>query len=56
MEQRAKREWEKEHEGDSNPYAGLPALSIYTYDLGSLLSEYSDEDKAFNFREFFPHR
>lgn len=53
MEQRAKREWEKEHEGDSNPYAGLPALSIYTYDLGSLLSEYSDEDKAFNFREFF---
>ena len=53
MEQRAKRDWEKEHEGDSNPYAGLPALSIYTYDLGSLLSEYSDEDKAFNFREFF---
>ena len=53
MEQRAKRDWEKEHEGDSNPYAGLPALSIYTYDLGSLQSEYRDEDKAFNFREFF---
>lgn len=56
MEQKAKIDWEITHLGDANPYATLPAISIYTYDLGSLLSEYSDEEKAFNFREFFRTR
>jgi eco57I restriction endonuclease len=56
MEQKAKVDWEITHLGDANPYATLPAISIYTYDLGSLLSEYSDEEKAFNFREFFRTR
>lgn len=53
MEQKAKAEWDLEHFGDPNPYAGLPAMNIYTYDLGRLLKEYIDEDVAFNFREFF---
>ncbi len=53
MEQRAKAEWEKVHQGDYNPYACLPRLNIYTYSLGKLYPEYADEDIAFNFREFF---
>lgn len=53
MEQRAKLEWDKTHFGDPNPYAALPAMNIYTYDLGRLLKEFVDEDVAFNFREFF---
>ncbi|MCR4772785.1 MAG: Eco57I restriction-modification methylase domain-containing protein [Prevotella sp.] len=53
MEQRAKHDWDKTHFGDPNPYASLPTLNIYTYDLGRLLSEFKDEDVAFNFREFF---
>ena len=53
MEQRAKAEWDITHPGDHNPYAGLPRLNIYTYDLGRLMNEFADEDIAFNFREFF---
>lgn len=53
MEQKAKAEWDKIHFGDPNPYASLPKLNIFTYDLGKLLNGYSDEDHAFNFREFF---
>ena len=53
MEQRAKAQWDIDHPGDHNPYAGLPRLNIYTYDLGRLMTEYADEDIAFNFREFF---
>lgn len=53
MEQRAKAEWDLTHPGDHNPYAGLPRLNIYTYDLGKLMNEFADEDIAFNFREFF---
>lgn len=56
MEQSSKYEWDKKNLGDSNPYAELPKLKIYTYDLGKLIDnkEYRElEDKAFNFREFF---
>lgn len=53
MEQRAKASWDKLHFGDPNPYAALPTMNIYTYDLGRLLHEFEDEDVAFNFREFF---
>ncbi|QVJ81013.1 Superfamily II DNA or RNA helicase [Prevotella sp. khp1] len=53
MEQRAKNEWDLTHFGDHNPYESLPAINIYTYDLGTLLSEYIEDEKAFNFREFF---
>lgn len=55
MEQRCKEEWDKEHFGDSNPYAELPKMNIFVYDLGELLDKkYVElEDKAFNFHEFF---
>lgn len=53
MEQRAKVSWDELHFGDPNPYASLPTLNIFTYDLGRLLHEFVDEDVAFNFREFF---
>ena len=53
MEQRAKMSWDELHFGDPNPYASLPTLNIFTYDLGRLLHEFVDEDVAFNFREFF---
>jgi len=53
MEQRTKTEWDLTHFGDHNPYESLPAINIYTYDLGTLLSEYVEDEKAFNFREFF---
>lgn len=53
MEQRAKLEWDQNHDGDTNPYAGLPRLNIYTYDLSLELKHYQDGDHAFNFTEFF---
>lgn len=53
MEQRAKTSWDALHFGDPNPYASLPTMNIYTYDLGRLLNEFIDEEVAFNFREFF---
>lgn len=47
MEQKAKAEWDKYHFGDPNPYAGLPKLNIYTFDLGKALSGFEDvEDSA----------
>lgn len=54
MEQRAKLEWNTAHFGDPNPYAALPELQIFTYNLDRLIPGYVDvEDSAFNFREFF---
>ena len=54
MEQRAKAEWDLNHFGDPNPYAGLPRLNIFTFDLGKALAGFEDiEDSAFNFKEFF---
>ncbi len=53
MEQQAKADWDKLHWGDPNPYASLPKMNIYTYNLGKLLHGFEDEDIAFNFREFF---
>lgn len=56
MEQKAKLAWDATHFGDPNPYAGLPAMNIYTFDLGNLMSMYMDMDIAFNFTEFFRTR
>ena len=56
MEQKAKQAWDDTHFGDPNPYAGLPAMNIYTFDLGNLMSLYMDLDVAFNFTEFFRTR
>lgn len=54
MEQDAKRNWNLTHNGDPNPYADLPELNIYTYDLNKLIPGYEAVyDTAFNFKEFF---
>lgn len=54
MEQKAKQNWDIIHGLDSNPYEGLPKLSIYTYDIANAIPGYENiEEKAFNFREFF---
>lgn len=53
MEQKAKQEWDEIHFGDPNPYASLPKMNIFTYDLGKLINDFIDEDVAFNFKEFF---
>ena len=56
MEQKAKQAWATDNPYEPNPYASLPAINIYTYDLGILMSEYVEDEKAFNFREFFRTR
>lgn len=55
MEQARKLEWDKTHPGDPNPYASLPQMHIYTYNLGDIIRGFSPEleGKAFNFTEFF---
>lgn len=56
MEQRKKNEWDLVHQGDHNPYAELPKMHIYTYNLGEKLKKFATDEydtKAFNFREFF---
>lgn len=56
MEQKKKTEWDLTHQGDHNPYADLPKMHIFTYDLGEKLKKYASDEydtKAFNFREFF---
>ena len=51
MEQRAKEAWDKNNFSETNPYADLPKMNIFTYDLGKLFNYV--EDNIFNFREFF---
>lgn len=56
MEQRCKRDFALNHPDEPNPYADLPELCIYTFDLQKNLPtsyRYATEDMAFNFREFF---
>ncbi|MBR0288651.1 MAG: DEAD/DEAH box helicase family protein, partial [Selenomonadaceae bacterium] len=51
MEQRAKEAWDKNNLSESNPYADLPKMNIFTYDLGKIFNYV--EDNVFSFREFF---
>lgn len=56
MEQRRKKLWAEEQPDEPNPYADLPEMRIYTFDLHESLAtsyRYETEDMAFNFREFF---
>lgn len=61
MEQEEKFSWDERHPGVPNPYAELPALSMFTYDIdkfashiGSLGTGFHDAlDGAFKFHEFF---
>ena len=53
-EQQAKENWYANNL-DSNPYEELPAMKIFTYNLGEILNNaaFFDDDKSFNFKEFF---
>jgi len=61
MEQEEKFSWDERNPGAPNPYAELPALSIFTYDIdkyashiGNLGGNFHDSlDDAFKFHEFF---
>ncbi len=61
MEQEKKLLWDERNPGVPNPYAKLPALSIFTYNvdtfkshIGSLGENFHDSlDGAFKFHEFF---
>lgn len=61
MEQEAKLNWDERYPGKPNPYAELPALSIFTYDIDKFKSYMGDLgpgfhdalDGAFKFHEFF---
>jgi len=51
-EQTAKAKWNAEHPNEVNPYEGLPKVSMYTFEMKNK-NKYADENKSFNFREFF---
>lgn len=56
MEQRRKREYMVERPDEPNPYADLPEMRIYTFDLQQSMEtsyRFETKDTAFNFREFF---
>lgn len=61
MEQEEKLFWNERHPGVPNPYAELPTLSMFTYDIDKFASQigivsdsFSDIiDGAFKFHEFF---
>ena len=60
MEQTAKNTWPRdkeekndEKEGKANPYAILPKMKIYTFDLSSVFTDYKESGGVFKFSEFF---
>ena len=56
MEQRAKEEWDYKHPNEFNPYADMPKMNIFTFDMSEAIAtsyRYETETSAFNFREFF---
>jgi len=56
MEQEAKYSWEKKHPNTENPYDGLPAVSMYTFEMnksGNNQKFIGNDKSSFNFKEFF---
>ena len=60
MEQYEKAHWDENYPGVPNPYAELPSLSMFTYDIDKYASHIGDLDGfsdsldgAFKFHEFF---
>ena len=60
-EQKAKREWTSE-DGENNPYANLPRLNLYTYQMSEIVKDEMSrgieidgetEEYAFDLNEFF---
>src|SRR5699024_3751368 len=62
-EQEAKENWDEEKTGEHNPYAELPALSMYTYQMSNMILDKVQQgadidgetnvDYAFDLNEFF---
>lgn len=53
-EQQAKAQWDEEHCGDPNPYADLPHMNLFTFDLSRVMRDNEDSDTSeFKFNEFF---
>lgn len=52
-EQQAKLDWEREHPGEKNPYAELPRMNIFTYDITKNIDNILDQSGIFTFKEFF---
>lgn len=51
-EQQAKLEWNIKHPHETNPYAELPKMNIYTYDITNNIKDVVDHDGVFTFNEF----
>lgn len=62
-EQQAKADWNEDREGGSNPYAVMPRLNMYTYQLSEMMADTLKQgveldtgdkaDPAFDLNEFF---
>src|SRR5699024_2637250 len=52
MEPEAKLRWATEKPDEPNPYETLPKVNMFTFEMGNK-KKYTDESKAFNFKEFF---
>ena len=52
MEQQAKLKWDLENPEQPNPYEQLPEVLMYTFEMKHK-EKFTDENKSFNFREFF---
>lgn len=52
-EQQAKRNWTKKHPDERNPYAELPKMNIFTYDITKNINNVLDQTGIFTFPEFF---
>ena len=51
-EQQAKLEWKIKHPNETNPYAELPKMNIFTYDITNNIKNIVDHDGVFTFNEF----
>ena len=51
-EQQAKLEWNIKHPNETNPYAELPKMNIFTYDITNNIKNVVDHDGVFTFNEF----
>ncbi len=61
-EQEKKRKWEEDHPGETNPYANLPRLNLFTYQMSEIIRDELErgieikgetEEYAFDLNEFF---
>lgn len=54
-EQEAKKNWDRDNPETSNPYADLPQIKMFTYDLKAAINNLSiaDQGKTFTLAEFF---